>query len=133
VFQFSRTLIASSPQILIFGKTIRPAHAEIISIAGSALVELLSKNGFKASFIQDPDLFDKANLKNYQALVLLDVSEGVISPAKKTSVESFFEQGGGIVAIHASVSAGKDWPWFKDLVGVSFVDHAPIQSARGTW
>jgi hypothetical protein len=70
-----------SSRILVFGKTIRPAHASIIPVAGPALVDLLSQKWLSS----------------------------------------------GIVAIHASIAAGKDWPWFQSLVGTTFVDHAPIQ------
>jgi type 1 glutamine amidotransferase len=117
----------SKARILIFGKTIRPAHSLIIPVAGSALVDLLSKNGFQASFNQDSGVFERSDLNGFQVLVFLDVSEGVISPNQKQAIEIFFERGGGIVAIHASIAAGKDWPWFQGLLGTSFVDHAPIQ------
>lgn len=123
----ARATTTSKNRILIFGKTIRPAHAPIIPLAGAALTEFLSKNGFQVSFIEDSGELDSAHLSDYQSLVLLDVSEGTLSSDEKKSVELFFEQGGGIVAIHSSISAGKDWPWFRALVGTSFLDHAPIQ------
>jgi type 1 glutamine amidotransferase len=120
---------SQSSEVLIFGKTIRPVpHGEIIPTAGSALANYLTKNGMKSTFTQDTNVFTSANLVKYDAVILLDMSEGVLSDSNKSSLETYFKSGHGIAAIHASISAGKDWPWFQNLLGTKFVDHAHIQN-----
>ncbi len=117
----------ASPPVLIFGKTIRPAHQEIIPIAGSALVKQLSKQKILSEFTQDPTAFNKIS-KDIRAIILLDVSENVLSDSQKKSIETFYKNGGTLVTIHATIAAGKDWPWFRNLIGASFLDHSPIHS-----
>ena len=114
---------------LIFGKTIRQIpHGEILPIAGPGLEDYLSKNGCKAQFTQDISLLTESNLNQFDVLILIDVSEGVLNFSQQRAIESFFKNGHGIVAVHASISAGKDWPWFQDMLGTKFIDHAPIQN-----
>jgi type 1 glutamine amidotransferase len=115
------------PKVLIFGKTLRSAHEKIIPVAGKALVALSKANGLNATFTDDPAIFSK--LDNFSTVVFLDVSQGVLNTAQKIAFEKYFEQGGGLVAIHASISAGKDWPWYRDLIGTLFLDHPKIQTA----
>lgn len=128
---FSLSALASGAivktKVLVFGKTIRPAHVAIIPIAGAALADRLIKSGFNASFSQNTDLITKENLSAYRVLILLGVTESILNREQQKAVESFFNHGGGIVAIHGTISAGKDWKWFRDLIGTTFVDHAPMQ------
>jgi type 1 glutamine amidotransferase len=119
----------SLPKVLVFGKTMRSAHEKIIPVAGKALVVLAKKNGFDATFSDDPAIFSEKKLAGFTAVIFLDVSQGVLDTAQKLAFEKFFEQGGGLVAIHASISAGKDWPWYRDLIGTLFQDHPKIQTA----
>ena len=116
-------------KVLIFGKTIRQTpHGVILPLAGPGLEHYLAQNGVEAVFTQDLTLITKTNLEPYNVLALIDVSEGVLNSDQQKTIESFFSEGRGIVAIHASISAGKDWPWFHDLLGTKFIDHAPIQN-----
>lgn len=123
---------AVPPHILIFGKTIRPAHVQIIPVAGSALAQFFLKNGYEAEFTQETKFFDEQTLKNFQAIMFLDTSEGILNLEQKKSLEDYFNKDGGLLAIHASIALGNDWPWFRSLVGTSFKDHPPIQVASVT-
>lgn len=117
----------SKPSILIFGKTLRPAHAEIIPGAIKSLGVLLTKNGFEAVVTQDSAVFSSDVLKSFNSIVLLDVSEGILNSEQKAAIEKFVDSGKGLLSIHASISAGKDWPWYKTKIGTLFLDHPPIQ------
>jgi len=121
------TCFADVPLVLIFGKTIKPAHTEIIPVAGHALENYFAANGFKATFTNNPNDLTRKSLKNIHALVFLDTSERVLNSQQKRAVQSFYKNKGGIMAIHASIAMGNDWPWFQKLIGASFRDHPPIQ------
>jgi cytochrome c len=121
---------ASSSRILIFGKTIRPAHVQIIPVAGNALAQFFTKNGYEAEFTQETKFFDEQTLKSFVAIIFLDTSEGILNLEQKKSLEDYFNRGGGLLAIHASIALGNDWPWFRTLIGTSFKDHPPIQVGR---
>jgi len=128
IFQIS---YAETPKILIFGNTIRlKPHGEILPIAGPALEKYFTNNNINSFFTQDSSMITSSNLDKYSALVLLDVSEGVLNLEQQVAIENYFKKGHGILAIHASISAGKDWTWFQDLLGTKFVDHAPIQNGK---
>jgi type 1 glutamine amidotransferase len=115
------------PKVLIFGKTMRSSHEKIIPVAGKALTRLAKKSGFEATFSDDPSVLTQ--LDGINSVVFLDVSQGVLNTAQKIAFEKYFEKGGGLVAIHASISAAKDWPWFRDLIGTLYTDHPKIQNA----
>lgn len=122
---FGRT----ASNVLIFGKTIRQIpHGEILPIAGPALKNYLSEKGLTSIFTQDLAALTPSNLENYKALILLDVSESIFNADHKAAIEAFFTRGRGIVAVHATIAAGKDWPWLQNLIGTKFVDHAPVQN-----
>jgi type 1 glutamine amidotransferase len=131
ILLISANVFAVSPKrVLVFGGTIRAAHADILPLAGNALVETLTESNLLATLILDPHRLDQTSLSNFDVVVLLDVSEKVLSDQSKRSMEHFVERGGGLVAIHASIGAGRDWPWLQDLFGVQFVDHPPIQEGQ---
>jgi hypothetical protein len=69
---------ASSSRILIFGKTIRPAHVQIIPVAGNALAQFFTENGYKTEFTQETKFFDDQTLKSFQTIIFLDTSEGIL-------------------------------------------------------
>lgn len=133
IFMFFGLLLAqmsiaqSKPSILIFGKTLRPAHSEIIPGAIKSLGVLLTKNGFEAVVTQESAVFSSDFLKSFNSIVLLDVSEGILDSEQKVAIEKFVDGGKGLISIHASISAGKDWPWYKNKIGTLFLDHPPIQ------
>ncbi len=114
--------------VLIFGKTIKPAHMNIIPTAGKSLELFLSQNGFNAKFIQNLNFAQTLEIKNYDALIFLDTSEGILTLYQKKKIESYFKNGLGILAIHSSVALGNDWIWFKSLIGATFKNHPPIHS-----
>lgn len=124
---------AKSNEVLIFGKTLRQIpHGEIIPKAGPALAAYLTKNDIKATFSQNTELLTDVYLEQFATLILLDVSEGIFDDNQKKMIESYFKKGHGIVSIHASISAGKDWPWMQNLLGTKFVDHPPMQTGTVT-
>jgi type 1 glutamine amidotransferase len=108
---------------------VRSAHEKIAPVAGKALVALAQASGFNATFSDDPAIFTARKLEGISTVIFVDVSQGVLETAQKTAFQKYFERGGGLVAIHASISAGKDWPWFRDLIGTLFSDHPEVQTA----
>ena len=82
---------ANSPHVLVFGNTVKPAHREIIPIAGRALSRFLKENHFQADFSQDTSLFQSSLLKKYSALVFLDTSEKILNPEQQKVVELYFK------------------------------------------
>lgn len=123
------SLGSPAPNVLIFGKTIRQTpHGEILPIAGPALKNYLTERGLISIFTQDVAVLTSAQLEKYKALILLDVSESIFGAVHKSAIEDFFAKGRGILAVHATIAAGKDWPWLQNLIGTNFVNHAPIQN-----
>jgi type 1 glutamine amidotransferase len=120
---------APQPKVLIFGKAMKSVHEKIVPVAGKALVTLATANGFSATFSDDPAVFTTQKLQTFSTILFLDVSQGVLETEQKIAFEKYFEQGGGLISVHASISAGKDWPWYRDLIGTLFSDHPKLQRA----
>ncbi len=115
--------------ILLFGKTTRAAHINIIPGAIKHLVEKLQAHNLVATGSQDTSILTKESLSKFDAIILIDVSSGVLSDEHKVVIEDFVSQGKGLIAIHASIAAGNDWVWFREMIGTTFLNHPPIQPA----
>ncbi len=106
-------------RILIFNKTAPKAyHDKGIPAATAALQALGPANGYIADIDSDGSSFTDEKLKQYKALVFLNVcGNHVLSDPQREALKQYIESGGGFVGIHAAADAEKDWPWFTGLVG----------------
>ncbi len=124
--------IPSSKQkrLLVFGKSNRPAHMHIVPGAITHLVRHFQQNGFEAVGSQELISLTKESLSSFDGIVFVDVSNGILNDEHKNAVEEFVSQRKGLLLIHASIAAGNDWRWLKEMIGTSFLDHPPIQQAK---
>lgn len=116
-------------RLLVFGRTNRPAHIHIVPGAIKHLVSHFQGNNFEAIGSQELSSLTKESLTQFDAVVFVDVSNDILSDENKMAVENFVSTGKGLLAIHASIAAGNDWDWFRDMIGTSFTNHPPIQEA----
>jgi type 1 glutamine amidotransferase len=115
----------------------RPYGAKAIGI-------MAQKTGaFEAVLAEaDDSLFEPANLKQFDAIVLNNTNEEIFLPEDfgklppedqtkarrrdemlKKSFADFVQKGGGLAVLHAGVASFRDWPEFGDIVGARFDNH----------
>lgn len=134
---------AGPRRLLVFSRswgykhTARPYGAKAIEIMGR------KTRAFEAVLAEvDDSLFEPANLKQFDAIVLNNTNEEIFLPEDfstlppeeqtkarrrdetlKKSFSDFVQGGGGLAVIHAGVASFRDWPEFGDIVGARFDNH----------
>src|SRR4051812_29138247 len=122
--------------ILIYSGTTGYRHDSIP--AGIAAVSAIARQrGLDAVASEDPAVFSSDSLKRFRAIVLLSCTTDPKNPAsewlvgdRRTALQQFVRQGGGIVAIHAAADSHYNWPWYGRLIGGRFARH-PAGTPRG--
>lgn len=116
------------PAILVFYKT-AGFHHKAIPDGLRALQQLGQENNFRADTTADNTRFAPAGLRAYQAVVFLNTTFDVLTPAQQTAFEHYIRAGHGFVSIHAAADTEYDWPWYHGLVGAYFLSHPAVQPA----
>lgn len=68
----------------------------------------------------------------YDALVLYDMSQR-LSPDGQRRFREFAESGGGVVALHHAIVSYPDWPWYRELLGGQYLEHATAERAASSF
>lgn len=96
---------------------------------GTAAIRLLgAQHGFSVTVSDNPADFSDASLKRFNVLVFNNTNNDVFdNDTQKLALMHFIQAGGGFVGIHSATGTERNWPWFKRMIGGSFVRHAPNQ------
>lgn len=97
--------------------------------AGTAAIQQLAKeNGFKVDVSDKPSDFTEENLKKYALLIFNNTNnEAFDTDEQKVALMRYVQAGGGFIGIHSATGSERQWPWFKRLIGASFLRHANHQ------
>jgi type 1 glutamine amidotransferase len=81
----------------------------------------------------DASAFTAELLSPYAAIVFLNTTttadSSLLDDGGKVALEAYVRAGGGFVGIHATADAEYGWPFFRELVGASFLAHGPPADA----
>lgn len=96
--------------------------------AVQAIERLGAAHDFLVETTADPAAFRTEVLSRYAALVFLHTSGTVLpEPEQRVALEGYIKGGGGFFGVHAASALHADlrreWPWFHELVGASFIGH----------
>lgn len=121
-------------------KTLKGAHALVytkngkgyvhdnIASAVACIKELAAQNGFRVDVSDDPSVFTEANLKQYQFLIFPSTNNDVFAnDDQRLAFRRYMEAGGGFVGIHSVTGTERNWTWFKQMLGETFLVHAKFQ------
>ncbi|HEV7349420.1 ThuA domain-containing protein [Telluribacter sp.] len=114
--------------ILVFSKTAGFRHKSI-PVGKKAIMELGTKNNFRADTTEDASVFTNDNLRKYKTIVFLSTTGDILNPEQQAAFEQYIQKGGGFVGIHAAADTEYEWPWYNKLVGAYFLHHPKQQNA----
>ena len=127
---------SSQESVLIFSGTSGYRH-DSLPAGIRAVSALAAKRGLKAVASEDPSIFSADRLKRFKAIVLLSCTTDPKNPAsewlvgdRRTALQQFVRDGGGLVAIHAAADSHYHWPWYARLIGGRFTRH-PAGTPKG--
>ncbi len=123
--------------ILIYSGTTGYRH-DSIPAGVEAISRLAAQRGLRVVASEDPTVFSDAGLKRFRAIVLLscttdpkDAASEWLVGDRRTALQQFVRNGGGVVAIHAAADSHYNWPWYGRMIGGHFARH-PQGTPRGT-
>lgn len=99
-----------------------------IASSVEAIKKLGTENDFAVDVSDDPKVFTDANLKKYKALIFSNTNnEALETEEQKAALQKYVRGGGGIVGIHSACAMMRNWPWFWQLMGGTFIYHPKFQ------
>ncbi|MFG2356325.1 ThuA domain-containing protein [Streptomyces sp. NPDC048521] len=114
--------------VLVFSKTAGFRH-DSIPAGIDALRSLGTQNGFSVTATEDASAFTPSNLASYEAVVFLSTTGDVLDDSRQNALQSYVDDGGGFLGVHAAADTEYDWPYYGRLVGAYFKSHPAIQQA----
>lgn len=115
-------------KILVYTKNGEGFVHDNIPASIEALKKLGEENGFQVDASEDPAVFTKDNLRQYDVLVFSNTNnETIDTEEQKKAFQEYIRAGGGFVGIHSASGSERQWPWFWKVLGGKFHRHAPLQ------
>ena len=112
---------AKNIEALIYSATAWYRHPEIPQINGF-LVRLCDKNNIKVSVSENANDLKLNNLKKFDVLIFnnsTNLGESIPRNIQKEIIQ-WFNQGGGIMAMHAGIVQNGTWPELIEIAGCDF-------------
>ncbi|WP_440874141.1 ThuA domain-containing protein [Thalassotalea sp. PLHSN55] len=114
--------------VLLFTKT-NEWHHKSIPTAVQALQKLADKHYFNLVWHEESRYFNDDYLSAVDVVVFLSTTGDVLAEPEQQALQRFMSKGRGFVGIHSASDTEKNWPWFQQLVGHTFVIHPEVQTA----
>src|SRR5918992_1283522 len=111
--------------VLVFSRTTGFRHESAIAAGRNAITQMGVSEGFNVQLSEDQTLFTDSGLRPFEVVVFLnDDGEGILNGAQRNAFERWTQRGGGIVGIHATANADRNWAWKGDMMGGAwFLNH----------
>lgn len=94
----------------------------------AAIRQLSAQYGFSVTVSENPSDFTENNLKKYNLVIFNNTNNEVFdNDDQKVAFMRYIQAGGGFVGLHSATGTERNWPWFKRLIGASFLRHARHQ------
>ncbi len=114
--------------LLIYTKNGEGFVHDNIEASVKMLSELCVKHGMDYAVSDDPSVFNSSQLGEFDAIVFSNTNNDAFdTDEQRMAFKSFVNEGGGFIGIHSACGSERDWPWFWDLIGGTFLRHPPFQ------
>jgi len=116
--------------ILVFSGTGWYRHPEVPAISGW-LARQSGELKMQVDVSENPADLIKI-LPKYKVLVLNNCTEmsALLEEKHRKAVQKWYENGGGIVALHAALVRQTEWKWFNEIAGCDFDSDSEFLRAR---
>jgi uncharacterized protein len=121
------TVARSAEHILIFTKTSGVRENNILD-SRKALRAFYVGKGLTVDTSENANLISDTGLAKYKALVLLKNTGDFLNTTQQAAFEKWFQAGGGVQFIHASLDAEMNWPFYGKLIGGAWFQSLPGDS-----
>lgn len=123
---FSQNLKNTS--VLVYTKNGVGYVHDNLAASVKCIEDLGAKNNFKVDVSETPSVFTKSNLQKYTLLIFASTNNDVFeNDEQRLAFRRYMQAGGGFVGIHSVIGTERNWDWFKQMIGGSFVWHPKRQ------
>lgn len=113
--------------VLLFSKTTGFRHSEAIDASKEMFAQLAKKNRWFLYETEKGGVFNPEQLAKFQVVIFSNSTGAVLNDAQQKALESYVENGGGLIGIHGSGDDSHHWDWYnQNLLGAKF-SHHPIE------
>ena len=124
----ARSFDLKNIKILVYTKNGKGYVHDNIPSAVACIQKLGKENNFKVDTSSNASVFTNDNLKQYTLLIFASTNNDVFdTDAQRIAFRNYIEAGGGFVGLHSVTGTERNWTWFKQLVGCTFLVHPPFQ------
>lgn len=117
--------------VLVYTKNGKGYVHDNIPTAVAAIQKLGKDNGFKVDTSANSGVMTETNLKQYTLLIFASTNNDVFdTDVQRLAFRRYIEAGGGFVGIHSVTGTERNWTWFKNMMGGTFVWHAKFQEFK---
>ena len=120
-------------KILVYSRTAGFRHGSI-AIGANSMALLGEKTGaFTIVHSEDPTMFDADNLKQFDAILMLNTTGDCLSTGKgedkdkleqrKKNFSDFVTSGKGLAGMHSATDTLYSWPQYGEMIGAWFQSH----------
>ncbi|HCQ32104.1 MAG TPA: hypothetical protein DIV54_01310, partial [Verrucomicrobiales bacterium] len=123
--------LARPIEVIVYSKTSWYRHPEIARINGY-LATLGAKHDINVSITESADELSARNLKNYDLILFnnaTNLGESLTVDQRKPVIQ-WFNNGGGIMVMHAGIVQNGTWPELIDIAGCDFHGDSEFMEAR---
>lgn len=123
-----RENILTGKRVLVFTKNGKGYVHENIPYSIAAFQQMGKEQGFGVDTTTRSVLFTDDFLKKYDALIFSNTNNDVFdTEEEKAAFMRYIRAGGGFLGIHSASGTERNWPWFKQMLGATFLRHPPFQ------
>ena len=114
--------------VLIYNFTGEGYVHENIAASAEALEEICNDLGIKTTQADHPEVFEKKDLQNYDAIVFSNTNnEAFLTRDQRAAFKAYILSGKGFMGIHSANATAQEWPWYVQMIGGKFVRHPKLQ------
>jgi type 1 glutamine amidotransferase/predicted dehydrogenase len=120
----------ATKRVLIFTKNPTWAFRHASIEAGrEAVKKACEAKKIQVDTSEDATLFNDETLKKYSAIVFLSANQDIFDADQEAAFQRYIRAGGGSVGVHSATGIERNWKWFSEMMGATFVWHTPQQNA----
>lgn len=110
---------------LIFSATKDWRHDSGIAGAQAFWAREADTNGSGLYITENARIFSAETLEKFDVIIMNSATGDVLTAAQQDAIETFVENGGGMIAQHAmgDSSLAGFWPWWETQLGTEFISH----------
>lgn len=115
-------------EVLVYTRNGNGYVHDNLPAAVKSLTKILTGLDFKVTASEDPAIFNPKDLTRFRLIIFASTNnDAFLDNAQRLAFRHYIESGGSFMGIHSAVGTERNWTWFKQMLGGTFLNHPPYQ------